>query len=126
MGFEIPGFKIGTQVAAADLTASRHRFVTLDTSGKVALAGTAGVKALGVLQSPAAAGEAAEVMVDGVTKVIAGAAIAATGPVTTDSQGRAITAAATHTVNGVALQTAAAAGEVIAVLLGYGGVVPTP
>lgn len=124
MGFEIPGFKVGTQVAATDLTASRHRFVVLNTTGKVALAGTAGVKALGVLQSPAAAGEAAEVMIDGVTKVIAGAAIANTGPITTDNQGRAITAATGNTVNGIALQTAAAAGEVIAVLLGYGGVTP--
>jgi len=122
MGFEIPGYKLGTQVANADLD-DRYRFVVQNTSGKIAQVGTAGAKALGVLQSPAAAGEAAEVMISGVSKVVAGAAIASTGPITSDSQGRAITAAATHTVNGIALETAAAAGEVIAVLLGYGGVV---
>jgi len=122
MGFEIPGFKLGTQVANADLD-DRYRFVVQNTSGKIAQVGTTGAKALGVLQSPAIAGEAAEVMVSGVSKVVAGAAIANTGPITSDSQGRAITAAATHTVNGIALETAAAAGEVIAVLLGYGGVV---
>jgi hypothetical protein len=124
MAFEIPGFKLGTQVANADL-ADRYRFVTINSSGKIAQVGTAGAKAAGVLQSPALADKAAEVMVSGVSKVEAGAAIAAQGNVTSDATGRAIAAStATHSINGVALETAAAAGEVIAVLIGYGGVVP--
>lgn len=120
MGFEIPGQKLGTQVAAAAL-GDRYRFVTLTDAGTVAQAGTAGAKALGVLQSPAESGEAAEVMITGVSKVEAGAAITKAGPVSTDAQGRVIAAAEGHTINGVALETAGAAGEVIAVLLGYGG-----
>lgn len=123
MGFEIPGFKLGTQVASAALT-ERHRFVELTTTGTIAQVDTAGAAAIGVLQDTVAAGDAAEVTITGVSKVVAGAAITSTGPVTSDSQGRAITAATGNTVNGIALQTAAAAGEVIAVLLGYGGVVP--
>ena len=124
MGFEIPGFKLGTQVANADLD-NRYRFVTINTSAKVAQVGTAGARADGVLQTPAKSGLAAEVMVTGVTKLVAGAAIANTGPITSDNQGRAITATtAGHHINGIALETAAAAGEVIAVLLFYKGVVP--
>jgi hypothetical protein len=121
MGFEIPGFKLGTQRAATDLSADRYRFVVLNTTGKIARLNTAGGKALGVLQSPAKADEAAEVTVSGVTKMVAGAAIANTGPVTSDAQGRVITAASGNAINGIALETASAAGDVIAVLLGYGG-----
>lgn len=125
MGYEIPGFKLGTLVAASDLSNDKYRFVTVNTGGKIARLNTAGGRADGVLQSPAVADRAAEVMVSGVTKLIAGAAIASTGPVTSDNQGRVIPAStAGHSINGIALETAAAAGEVIAVLLGYKGVVP--
>jgi hypothetical protein len=120
MGFEIPGFKLGTQVANAALP-NRYRFATLTTAGKIAQVSTAGGKAVGVIQSPAAADEAVELTVTGVSKVEAGAAIANTGPISSDAQGRAITAATGNAINGIALETAAAAGEVIAVLLGYGG-----
>lgn len=121
MAFEIPGQKLGTQRAASDLSNDRYRFVVLNGTGQIARLNTAGGKALGVLQSPAVADEAAEVMIGGVTKMVAGAAIATTGPVTSDAQGRVITAATGNTINGTALETAAAAGEIIAVLLGYGG-----
>lgn len=128
MGFEIPGLKLGTQVAAAALT-NRYRFVTFGADASIAQVGTAGARSVGVLQSPAEAGKAAEVMVSGVSKVVAGAAItlAASGvtPVTSDNQGRAITTTtAGHQLNGIALEPAAAAGDVIAVLIGNYGVVP--
>jgi hypothetical protein len=121
MGYEIPGFKLGTLVAASDLSADKYRFVVV-TAGKIARLNSAGGRADGVLQTPAIQDRAAEVMVSGVTKMIAGAAIAATGPVTSDVQGRVIPAATGNAINGIALETAAAAGEVIAVLLGYKGV----
>ena len=125
MGFEIPGAKLGTQRAAEDLSEARYRFVTQNTTGGIERLETAGGKALGVLQSPTESGEAAEVMLTGVTKMVAGAAIATTGEVTTDTQGRAVLAStAGHSINGIALETASAAGEVIAVLLGYRGAVP--
>lgn len=124
MGYEIPGFKLGTLRAATDLTGDRYRFVVINATGQIARLNTAGGRADGVLQGPHPANEAAEVTVSGVTKMIAGAAIANTGPVTSDSQGRAVTAVTGNTINGIALETAAAAGEVIAVLLGYKGVVP--
>lgn len=121
MGFEIPGYKLGTQRAATALD-NRYRFVVVNGSGQIAQAG-AGVRATGVLQSPAAANDAAEVMVSGVSKVEAGAAITEGDDVTPDASGRAITAAAAsgNTIVGTALESAGAAGEVIAVLLGYGG-----
>lgn len=120
MGYEIPGFKLGTLEAAADLN-DRYRFVTANTSGGVVLVTTAGGKAVGVLQSPTPNTRAAEIMVDGVSKVEAGAAIVSIGPVTSDGEGRVIIAAAGNTINGIALETADAAGEIIAVLLSYGG-----
>jgi hypothetical protein len=123
MGFEIPGFKVGTQVAAANLTA--NRFVTFNTAGKVAQVGTAGAKADGVVTDAVSADEATPVETHGVAMVEAGAAIANCGPVTSDNQGRAIaTTTAGHHLNGIALETAAAAGEIIAVLVTYKGVVP--
>jgi hypothetical protein len=123
MGFEIPGFKVGTQVAAAALTA--NRFVTFNITGKVAQVGTAGAHADGVVTDAVSADEATPVETHGVAMVEAGAAIATCGPVTSDATGRAITAStAGHSINGIALETAAAAGEIIAVLVTYRGLVP--
>lgn len=123
MAFEIPGFKLGTQVAAEALTGGR--FVEINTTGGVAAIGAAGGRADGVVTEDVSSGDAAPVETHGVAKVVAGAAIANAGPVTSDAEGRAIAASTVgHAINGIALETAAAAGEVIAVMVRYGGVVP--
>lgn len=111
-----------TLLAAADFAAQQYRAVVVDSTGKAAIAGV-GARAVGVLQDNVPSGEAASVRVMGVTKMVAGAAVAAGGIVSTDSTGRAVVSATTgHAQVGIALTAAAAAGEVISVLLGSGAV----
>lgn len=106
-----------TLEASADLSTHQHKFVVVDASGQAALAG-ANVDVVGVLQNkPAAAGRAAEIMVSGISKVIAGAAVTQGSRVRSDASGLAIDAAATFKAVGFALDAAAGANEVIRVLL---------
>ena len=58
-----------------------------------------------------------DVRVMGIARVVAGAAVAVMAEVSTDTTGRAITAATTSRVAGIALQAAGAAGDQIDVLL---------
>ncbi len=129
-----------TLVAGADLSASQFLAVKLNSSGRAVLAG-AGEDAVGVLQSKAGAGLPVTVRVAGITKFIAGDAIAAGARVASDADGKAKTAVAAS-VNtsdagapadavagsftlGHALEAAAASGVFIAVLLSKSGAVPT-
>ncbi|NPV72075.1 MAG: DUF2190 family protein [Firmicutes bacterium] len=134
MAYEIPVFDF-TLEAAADLSASQYRFVRVDANGRAALCG-AGQPAVGVLQNkPSAAGQAAQVRALGITKVVAGAAIAKGALVASDASGQAVAATVTTAntttgaltgshVAGIALEAAAAAGGVISVLLLPMGAVP--
>lgn len=104
--------------AAGDLSAEQYTFVVVDSNGQVGQQTTAGGDADGVLMNkPNAQGVAAEVAISGVTKVVAGAVVAAGAKVQSDTTGRAITAATGDHVLGKALSAAAAANEVIEVLL---------
>lgn len=123
MAYEIPGLKLGTLLAAADLSDAQYRFVTI-TSGEIAQNDTAGALVDGVLQNHPGSGESATVVVLSgglVSKVVAGAAIADGAEVMSDNEGRAVTATATNAKVGKALAAASAAGEIIPVLLGYRG-----
>ncbi len=121
---------IGTQVAAADLTANQYQPVFFDTSGKVALCATLGMVVDGILQnkpSPTGTNErAAQVRPCSglISRVKVGAAVTAGDLLTTDATGRAIHAVTTgHHIFGKALQTATAAGQIITVLLNQYGIV---
>lgn len=110
-----------TRVAGADLTAAQYRFVKGNGANGVIRCGTAGEKALGVLQNDPIQGEAATVAIDtSTTKVVAGGVIAQDAEVTTDNEGRAVAAAAGNFVLGTAQIAAGAAGEIISVLLQRG------
>lgn len=143
MSFEIPKFRLGVLKANADLSAKQFFGVKLVNSGGVAaiaLAG-AGEAAIGLLQNKPEAGQVCEVGVDGVEQGIAGAAITAGAPVTTDADGKLVTATAGYTktddagaaqdalvgsnILGYALASAAGADEVIPVLMVKRGVAPT-
>lgn len=102
---------------AADLSSYQYRFVKVDTSARAALCGD-GQKAVGVLQDdPAAAGRPGNVMVGiGVTKVVVAGAITMGDAVSSDSQGRANTAASGDYVVGIALETSTTAGQIISIL----------
>ena len=94
-----PGRIIGFLTSSADYSSSgQFTAVKVNSSGQVVQCGTQGEVALGVLQNAPKSGQAATVMVDGVTKMVAAGSIAAGALVTVDSQGRAV-AANKETVN---------------------------
>lgn len=129
-----------TVTAGADLSAAQFRAVKLNSSGAVVLAG-AGEDAIGVLQSKPASGQAATVRVAGITKFVAGAAIAGGVRVASDASGKAKTAVAASVKTddagaaadavvasftlGHAMEASAGADQVISVLLAKSGAVPT-
>lgn len=111
-----------------DLSADQFRIVKDDGSGNLALSTSATDQHLGVLQNnpKGAAGSGARVgsyRPVGVSKVVAGAAVAVGIAVTSDGQGRAVTAVAGNSILGITREPAAAAGVVIAVDLARGPLV---
>lgn len=98
----------------------QYRFVKMTGEHQCGLATTPATDvAVGVLQNkPQADGDAATVGIFGISKVEAGAAIAAGALVGFDSVGRAVTASGTATpACGIAIHSIAAAGELVPVLL---------
>jgi hypothetical protein len=114
MAYEIPGFKLGTEKAAADLSAKQY-YALVPTATGLDVAG-AGVKIAGVNQGQPALGETVEMTCDGVSKCVAGAAVAKGAEVEVDANGKFITLAAGISV-GFALEAAGGADELFAVLL---------
>jgi hypothetical protein len=113
--FEVPGFKPGVLVAAADLSSYQYRAVKLNTSGEVALCG-AGEAAIGILQNKPVAGEACEIDMDGISKAVMGATIAnAGGKLASDANGKLVAAVSTNYVVAQLLTTAAADGVISSV-----------
>lgn len=116
MAYEI-GIESRTIITAADLSALQYRFVFENTSGLAAQVVTQGVKATGVVQNKPTSGQAATVAYDGITKLVAGAAVAAGAEVMSDNVGRGITATTGNRVLALAETAAGAAGEIISVRL---------
>lgn len=139
MAYEDAGKQISV-LAGADLSASQYRAVKVNSAGQVVLCG-AGETAIGILQNRPASGKVATVMVAGVSKMVAGAPIAAGDLVASDAAGKAKVAskAVTNTsdagtandpligsgVIGVAMTAASADGSVFSVLLLPMGAVAT-
>lgn len=90
----------------------KNRFVGFDGNSC-----TAGTKALGVSVTDADSGEVLPVMVIGIALVEAGGSISVGGAVASDSNGKAITATSSETINGYALDSAVASGDIIRVKL---------
>lgn len=88
MAYEVPGFRIGTLKAGTDLSTKQFTFVKLDSSGNVvACAATTDVP-LGILQNTPGSLHAADVMTQGVSKLVAGGSIAAGALIGTDGSGK--------------------------------------
>jgi hypothetical protein len=124
VAFEQVGFTRGFIVAGADLSAAQYRAVSLNGSGQAVRNSVAGSKCYGVLQNAPAATRACTIWRNGVTKMVAGAAIAAGAEVMSDNQGRAVTATTTNNSIGVCVAGAAAAGELCSVDLEFRGLIP--
>lgn len=119
MANQAPGFMVPGLTAAADLSGQQYRAVRVTGDFAVNVANAAGQAVIGVLQNKPTSGQPAEVMSMGVTKVLAGAAIAAGAEVMAGADGRIITAAtAGSNVIGICMEAAANANEIVTVLLG--------
>jgi len=113
--------KLGVQslslLAAADLSSSRWRCVTVNSSGQAALANATALTA-GILQNKPTSGQPATVCYAGVSKAVAGAAVTAGSRVRSDANGKVVAATvAGNAVIGIALESAGADNDVISVLL---------
>lgn len=130
-----------TLVAAGDLSAKQFYCMKVSAADTVTTITAAGTPVIGVLQNkPSASGEAATIAISGVTKVVAGAAVAAGALVkalangkvddaataaTVDASGSSATAPSTGAhIIGIALDAASDDGEVIRVSLMHMGAVP--
>ncbi len=91
MAFEIPGFTDGTRPAGADLSAKQYHFVKLNSSGQVVSVAAVTDKPYGILQNAPTSGLAAEVMLMGISKVVADADLAIGDQVGSSSDGQAAT-----------------------------------
>lgn len=121
MSYQVPGFKPGVLTASADLSAKQWLFVKVSGAGTVTVCAASTDVPVGVLQNKPTSGQEAEIDMDGITKVVAGAAVSAGAEVMSDANGKAITAAtAGNRIAGVALSAAGGAGEIIAIKL-YAG-----
>lgn len=109
-----------TEIAGADLSAAQFKFVTLESTGKVILANSAGEQAYGVVIVGAAADRAVTVVRTGSVMVEAGGTIAAGAAVATNAAGKAQTAATGNIVMGYAKE-AGVSGQLIEVELFTGG-----
>ena len=75
MAYEIPGM-CASFVAGGDLSAKQYHFVKLNSSGQVVIVAANTDKPIGILQNAPASGGTAEVMLFGISKVVADADLA--------------------------------------------------
>lgn len=106
-------FKIGNLVAGADLSTKQYRFVKLSGVTVVAVTGTTD-RVLGVLLNKPLSGDPCEILVLGVTEIVANEAVTAGDTISTSADGEAVPGGAN--VLGIAL-TSGATGDLIAVLV---------
>jgi Tol biopolymer transport system component len=78
-----------TLEAAADLSAKQYHFVKVDSSGKAAACSGATDVPIGVLQNDPTAGQTAEIVVTGVTKISSDAALNEGDLIGTSADGQA-------------------------------------
>lgn len=105
--------------AETDLSSKQYYFVEFGAAaGQVDAVDTLAEQAIGVVQNTPEAGEMANVQIFGTTKVVASAAIAEGAKVTAAAGGKAVsTTTAGHIVRAIALEAAAADGDIIEVML---------
>lgn len=120
MAYQKPGLTESFD-SAADLTGKEYFLAVVDSSAQADLAG-AGENAVGTIQEGKVAGKHSTLMLSGITKVVAGAAVAAGAKVMSNAAGKGITATSTNHVVGVALTAAGAEDEVFAMHIGREGI----
>lgn len=81
--------KDGTRTAGADLSAKQYHFVKLDTSGNIVACSAVTDRPYGVLQNNPASGQECEVVIIGITKVVADEALTPADAIGTSADGQA-------------------------------------
>ena len=113
-------FKI-TLSAGADLSAKQYYFVKLDASGNAVVCAGVTDKPVGVLQNSPTSGQAAEIVVVGLTKVSTDAALSIADLVGTSADGQAAAYVAgtdtTKYILGQALVTSGGADELTSIMV---------
>jgi hypothetical protein len=122
MAYEISNYSVKvTLVAGADLSAKQYTFVKVNSSGEAIAAAAATDIPVGVLQNAPTAGQEAEVLIVGGTKVVAGAAIGDGAQIGTGSTGKAVALVAgtdtTKYVVGTLLTESAADGNIVTAVI---------
>ena len=116
MAYEGAQIKLGNLTAAADLSSKQYHFVKLTSATEVNVCTNIADVPIGVLQNTPTSGQAAEICIFGITKVVADGVLAAGNIIGTsaDSQADAITRGSdtTVTVMGHAIEVAAAGNTV--------------
>jgi len=116
MAYEAAQIKVGQFTASADLSAKQYHFVKMSGNNTVTVCAAITDVPIGVLQNNPTSGQAAEVCLFGISKVVADGTLAAGNVIGTslDGQADAITAGSDTTVYvmGIALN-AASAGETV-------------
>ena len=116
MAYEAAQIKVGQFTASADLSAKQYHFVKMSGNNTVTVCAAITDVPIGVLQNNPTSGQAAEVCLFGISKVVADGNLAAGNVIGTslDGQADAITAGSDTTVYvmGIAL-AAASVGETV-------------
>ena len=116
MAYEAAQVKVGQFTASADLSTKQYHFVKMSGNNTVTVCAAITDVPIGVLQNNPTSGQAAEVCLFGISKVVADGTLAAGNVIGTslDGQADAITAGSDTTVYvmGIAL-AAASAGETV-------------
>lgn len=103
-----------TVTSGADLTDKQFHVVKMQTTGTIALASVAGEQCIGAIQNePSASGSVGRVRINGVGKVVVGAAVEEGAELATNTSGRLVTASSGDYVHGIALEPASANGDII-------------
>jgi hypothetical protein len=118
MAYEFSNYSVKvTLVAGGDLSTKQYTFVKLDSAGAVVAASGATDIPVGVLQNAPIAGQEAEVLIVGGTKIVAGAAIGEGALIGTSAAGKAVALVAgtdtTKYVVGTLLTESAADGNIV-------------
>lgn len=106
-----------SELAGADLSADQNLFVKMSAAKTVNVCSAITDEALGVLTNKPTQGQAASVAIDGTVKVKAGGVIPFGSKVAPMASGKAQVAASTQFPRGIALEAAAADGDLIEIAL---------
>jgi hypothetical protein len=119
MAYEAAQIKLGQLTASADLSAKQFHFVKLASATTVTVCNGVTDKPIGVLQNSPASGQAAEICIFGITKVVSDGTTAAGDLIGTSSDAQAAVYTASDTTKYICGQAieAGAASEVITMFL---------